>query len=80
MPEALDDTDGRCVPHQIAAATKKTLKFEERDIDSLFDEIFEDLYPEGSVDNPYEIDGDRRDRAENVAGGRRDACYDQAVL
>jgi hypothetical protein len=56
MPEALDDTDGRCVPHQIAAATKKTLKLEAGNIDFLFDEIFEDLYPGGSVDNPYEIE------------------------
>ena len=51
-------TDGRCVPHQIAAATTNALKLDEMDVDFLFEEIFEELYPEGGVDNPYEIESE----------------------
>ena len=53
-PGVHDATEGRCVTHQAAAATRKSLKLEDADIEGVVDGIFEDLYPPGSVDSPYE--------------------------
>ena len=54
--EAFDETEDKCVSHQLAALCKKILKMEEKDVEYLFDAIYHDLYPPGAEDNPYEIE------------------------
>ena len=55
-PEAFDETDGRCVPHQLEAVLARTLGLKEADMDWLFDEIAAELYPPGSEDSPFELE------------------------
>ncbi len=56
IPEAYDATEGRCVSHQLAAVTRKSLRLDEAEIEGVFDGVFEDLYPPGCVNSPYEIE------------------------
>ncbi|MCP3885564.1 MAG: hypothetical protein GY700_08845, partial [Propionibacteriaceae bacterium] len=55
-PEASEQTDGRCVPHQMQAVLQKSLGLQESDLEREFDLIFEELYPPGGEDNPFEIE------------------------
>ena len=51
-PAAYDETEGRCVPHQLAAVLQKQLNLEEADMDWLFEVIFDELYPRGRKATP----------------------------
>jgi hypothetical protein len=55
-PEFYGPTEGRCVPPQLAAALQKQFNLQVSDVDWLFDAVFDQLYPPGAADNPYEID------------------------
>ena len=55
-PAAFDKTDDRCVPHQLEAVLQRTLGIAESDMDWLFEELFEELYPASSEGDPYEIE------------------------
>ena len=51
-PEAYEETEDRCVPHQLEAVLKRTLGLKTSNMAWLFDEIAEELYPPGSEDTP----------------------------
>jgi len=55
-PEAYDQTESNCVVHQMVAVMQESLSLRESDLETYFDVIFEELYPAGSEDNPYEIE------------------------
>ena len=55
-PEAYEETEGRCVPHQLEAVLERTLGLKAGNMDWLFDEIAEELYPPGSEDNPFDLE------------------------
>jgi hypothetical protein len=53
---AFDETEGRCIPHQLGAVLQQTLGVAEGDVDWLFDALYDELYPAKSEDNSYEIE------------------------
>ena len=54
--EAYEETDGRCVPHQLEAVLERVLGLKESDMDHVFDEIAAEIYPPGLEDNPFEME------------------------
>jgi hypothetical protein len=56
VPEAYEATEGQCVSHQLVAVTRKSLKLDEVEIEGVFDGVFEDLYPPGCANSPYDIE------------------------
>ena len=58
-PEAFDETDDGCVPHQLAALLQRTSPgLREGDLDHCFDEIYGGLYGADSEENPYLLERD----------------------
>ncbi len=55
-PEAYEETEGRCVPHQLEAVLKRTLGLKASNMEWLFDEIAEELYPQDSEENPINLE------------------------
>ena len=56
IPEAYEATEGQRVTYQSAAVTRKSLRMDEAEIEGVFDGVFEDLYPPGCANRPYEIE------------------------
>ncbi len=55
-PEAYEETEDRCVPHQLEAVLKRTLGLKASNMDWPVDEIAEELYPPNSEDNPFDLE------------------------
>ena len=69
MPEAFDETDDRCVPHQLAALLQRTSPgLREGDLDPHFDEIYTELYGNNSEENPYLVEREKTDPSRGAAG------------
>ena len=55
-PEAYEETEGRCVPHQLEAVLERTLGLKASNMDWLFDEISDELYPPNSEHHPFDLE------------------------
>jgi hypothetical protein len=55
-PEAYEETEDRCVPHQLEAILERTLGLQVSNMDWFFDEIADELYPPDSEDNPSDLE------------------------